>query len=120
MKLLLDEMWSPQIAQQLRNRGYDVLAVAERPDLRGAPDANVFDAAQAEGRAIVTENVPDFRFLGLGALAQRRTHAGLIFTSDRTFPRGNPRTPGRLVAALNRFLVTTSDLTNNEHWLSAA
>ena len=87
MKLLLDEMWSPQIAHQLRTRGHDVLAVAERPELRGQPDGQVFDAAQAEARATVTENVPDFRSLAATALAQGRTHAGLIFTSDRSFPR---------------------------------
>ena len=39
MKLLLDEMWSSDIAVQLRRRGHDVDAVAERPELRGKADS---------------------------------------------------------------------------------
>ncbi len=42
MKLLLDEMWSPAIAAALRERGHDVVAVAERSDLRGKPDDVIF------------------------------------------------------------------------------
>jgi Domain of unknown function (DUF5615) len=30
VKLLLDEMWSPEIAAQLRLHGHDVVAVTER------------------------------------------------------------------------------------------
>lgn len=33
----------------------------ERPDLVGRADLEVFAAAQVEGRAVVTENVRDFR-----------------------------------------------------------
>lgn len=118
MKLLLDEMWSPEIAIQLRNRGHAVSAVAERDDLRHQPDSLVFAAAQAEGRALVTENVPDFRSLGAATLTSRRSHSGLIFTTDRAFPRGDRRTPGRLVSVLAQLLTTTNDLTDGEYWLS--
>lgn len=54
-------MWTPDIAVQLRRRGHNVVAVAERPDLRGQPDALIFAAAQSEERAVVTENVADYR-----------------------------------------------------------
>jgi len=54
VKLLLDEMWAPAIAAALRDQGHDVVAVAERHDLRGMPDAAIFDAVLAEGRAIET------------------------------------------------------------------
>ena len=57
MKLLLDEMWPHDLADQLRRRGHYVVAVTERPHLRGQSDAFIFAAAQAEERVIVTENV---------------------------------------------------------------
>ncbi len=52
MKLLLDEMWSPVIAVQLRRRGYDVVAVVERNDLRCALDGVLCEVAQRESRII--------------------------------------------------------------------
>ena len=118
MKLLLDEMWSPEIARQMRLRGHDVTAVAEQAALAGHTDAVVFDAAQAEGRALVTENVADFRALGADTLRRGGSHAGLVFTTDRRFPRHDHRTAGRLVTALDRLLSEAPDLTNQEYWLS--
>jgi predicted nuclease of predicted toxin-antitoxin system len=118
VKILLDEMWSPAVARQLRRRGHDVQAVAERPDLRGQPDAVVFTAAQAEMRAIVTENVVDFRPLATQALREGRPHAGVIFTRDRVFPRADRRTIGRLVSALDALLSRELDQENLEFWLS--
>ena len=118
MRLLLDEMWPPDIAEQLRRRGHDVVAVAERPDLRGQPDGAVFDTAQLEQRTVVTENVPDYRPLAAELLRGGGSHHGLIFTSDRTFPRGEDRTAGRLVSALGQLLDAGGDLVDREHWLA--
>lgn len=50
LKLLLDAMWSPDIAEQLRRRGYDVIAVVEHQELREQPDAVLFAYARREGR----------------------------------------------------------------------
>jgi hypothetical protein len=57
-----------------------------------------------EGRAIVTENVPDFRRLEAAALAHGEPRPGLVFTTNRQFPRGHPATTGRLVVALAALL----------------
>ena len=60
MKLLLDEMYPATIAEQLRTRGHQAVSVQE-PDYRrleGAPDEDAWACALADGRALVTENVP--------------------------------------------------------------
>ncbi len=116
MKLLLDEMWAPAIAEALRDRGHAVAAVAERLDLRGMPDAEVFDLAMAEGWVIVTENVVDYRPLAADAMRAGRASPAMIFTSNRAYPRANRRTAGRLVAALDA-LLTGRNAVEGEHWL---
>jgi hypothetical protein len=78
VKALLDEQLSPQIAARLRDKGYDVEAVAERTDLVGSTDREVLELATQEGRTVVTNNVKDFRPLAARWLAQGRIHAGLI------------------------------------------
>jgi predicted nuclease of predicted toxin-antitoxin system len=118
VRLLLDEMWPPEAARQLRRRGHDVMAVAERPELRGKPDEVVFSAAQAEGRAVVTENVADYLPLAAARTQAGQAHFGLILTSNRRYPRQEPRTLGRLVAALDELLSGGLDETSLEYWLS--
>ena len=116
MRLLLDEMWPPAIARALRERGHDAVAVAERPDLRGQPDEVIFSEALAESRAIVTENVVDYRPLASAALRAGRDSPTLIFTSNRAHPRASRRTAGRLVMALDT-LLTDEDELAGEYWL---
>lgn len=116
MKLLLDEMWPPAVAAALRARGHDAVAVAERPDLRGQSDEVIFAEALAESRAIVTENVVDYRPLASAALRAGRESPTLIFTSNRTYPRASRRTAGRLVIALDA-LLTDEDESAAEYWL---
>lgn len=85
MKLLLDEHISPNVARALRDRGYDVVAVAERQELRGVEDRQVLLAAEAEGRVTVTADVRDFTRLGFDRLPNRRWHAGIVLASRTTF-----------------------------------
>lgn len=62
MKLLLDEMYPGSIAGQLRGRGHDAVSVHDRGEdslsLEGATDPEILTAAQAAGRALVTEEHP--------------------------------------------------------------
>jgi predicted nuclease of predicted toxin-antitoxin system len=112
VRLLLDEMYSAALAEQLRARGHDVVSVHELDDgrLEGAPDEEVFAAAAAAGRALVTENVPDFRRLEAAAVAQGEPAPPLVFTTSRQFPRGDPRTAGSLVRALDALVRAGSPL----------
>ncbi|MGH7922119.1 MAG: DUF5615 family PIN-like protein [Candidatus Dormibacteraceae bacterium] len=111
MRLLLDEMYAATLAEQLRARGHDVVSVhdPECRRLEGAPDEEIWAAAIDEGRALVSENVRDFRRIEAGALARGEPVAGLIFTTDRQFPRGDPGTLGCLVVALDALGATPPD-----------
>ncbi len=112
MRLLLDEMYSPRIAEQLRARGRDVASVHDPGyrALEGEPDEEVWAAALAADRVLVTENVQDFRRIETDALASAQPTARLIFTTDRQFPRGNPATIGRLVTALDGLFIAEPEL----------
>jgi hypothetical protein len=119
VKALLDEHLSPQIAALLRGAGYDVLAVAERDDLVACSDRVVFEAASAEGRAVVTNNIKDFRPLAAECLAMGRTHPGLILLpSARTRTRAAVRA---LAAAVEAVLNSHPEgIAGSEHWITAA
>lgn len=88
MRLLLDEMHAPAVTAELRARGYDAVAVKERPDLIGVADGDLLVAATADGRAVVTENIKDFAPLHQRLTAAGERHGGLVFTHPRRFPRG--------------------------------
>lgn len=103
MKLLLDELYSPTIAEELRKTGHDVVSVQESDDLRGLDDRELWVRASAEGRALVTENVADFAPLVREAAAQGDRHLGVVFTSPRSMPRG-VGTIGLYVDVLDAFL----------------
>ena len=102
-RLALDEMFSPVIARALSESGYDVVAVAERADLRAMTDAEIFGWAAAEGRWLLTENVKDFRPLLLQALQAGTPATGISFTSSRSFPRSR-KNSGPLISALHAWL----------------
>jgi len=89
VKALLDEQLSPRIAELLRDRGHDVQAVINRRDLAGRSDRVILEIAAAEERAVITNNVKDFRPLAAERLARGESHAGLILIpSARTRTRG--------------------------------
>ena len=113
MKLLLDEHYSSVIAEKLRARGHDVVAVSERDDLIGLPDENLLAQAFEEKRALLTENVVDFSRIAA------EEHYGIIFTSSRSLPRTR-KTIGLYVRLLDRFLTArprADALKSQTEWL---
>lgn len=101
MRLLLDEMFPPSVADGLRRRGIDAIAIQETPPLRGLPDREVFVAAQLEQQCLVTENVADFVLVEAAWRSEHGgPHAGLILVAPGAFPRHRPRVVGQLVRAL--------------------
>ncbi len=119
MRLLLDEVLSPVIAEQLRAQGGDVESVKGHPLRESLADRDVMDLARSECRALVTDNLVDFRPLHHEAIAPGGPgHFGMIFMSG-----GYRRTKadvGRIVAALQAKLDEhpgETDLANGETWL---
>lgn len=104
IQLLLDEMFSPVVAETLRERKLEVVALVEREHMRAMPDDEVFAWAAAHGCWVLTENVKDFQPIKLRALQAHAPVAGLLFTSSRAFPRSR-RNIGPLVDALEAWLV---------------
>ena len=97
MRLLLDEVYPPRLAVQLRADGYDVVAVVELPRLVRRTDAEVARWARESDRVLVTENVADFASMDI------TEHAGLLLVSARRWPRTSSGQP-RLLTALRRWL----------------
>jgi hypothetical protein len=98
-------MFSPKIAAALRDRGHDVVAVAERPVLRTKTDPEIAAWAALDDRWLLAENVKDFRPILFGAAQTGSAVPGVLFTSSRTFPRSRAN-PGPLIDALDHWLRT--------------
>jgi len=116
---LLDEMLSSEIAVQLRRREYDVMAVSEYKKQPPLSDAEVMELARTERRAVVTNNVRDFRLLHAAALLPDGPgHYGIVFMSGQY--RRTKADVGRIIAALEARLKEhpgDDDLASAESWL---
>lgn len=101
--LLLDEMFSNTIAEYLRAKGHDVIAVAADPALVSLPDDQILSHAASTGRALVTANIKDFIPLDSQYRAAGQAHAGLVLVSTKTFPQDRSYTSA-VSAALSALL----------------
>ena len=118
MKILLDEMHAPRVAENLSAGGWDVIAVAAEPNLRGLPDADIMAHAAHTGRTIVTENIADFSILAKEWAAKGQDYAGIVFTNPSRFDRASLGYPGNLIKALDALLDESTDLGSSWiHWL---
>jgi hypothetical protein len=116
VKLLLDEMISAVVAEQLRARDFDVEAVSERRELRGLADDDLFEYSQVTQRALVTYNRDDFleldrRFRGLD-----RRHNGIVILNPSRFPQGTVSI-GPLVSSLDQLISAGAPYESFIHWL---
>jgi len=107
--LLLDEMFSTGIAEQLRAKGHDVLAVVADPALTALPDDQILAHAARSGRALVTANIKDFMPLDARYRASGQEHAGLVLVPAKTFPQDRTYTAA-ITSALAILLDQTAQL----------
>jgi Domain of unknown function (DUF5615) len=117
VKALLDEQLSPLIASLLRDRGLDVVAAVERSDLIEASDREVVETAMREQRAVVTNDIKDFRPIAAERLTNGRGHAGLIL-----LPASRSRSrdaTGALTDAIETLMrAHPNGITDSEHWIA--
>jgi hypothetical protein len=74
-KLLLDEMFSPVIAINLRQRGHDVIAVAERIDFADRSRVDRSAVHQQPGLSAI-KTKPSASHCGSGQMARHRCPSG--------------------------------------------
>jgi predicted nuclease of predicted toxin-antitoxin system len=97
LTFLFDEDISYRVAEGLRQRGIDAVSVHElgRANTRVSDEDQLIFAAR-EGRVLVTYNRADYQALDALWRAQGRTHAGILWCSERSIPR---RAIGDLIRA---------------------
>lgn len=98
MRLLLDEMYGSGLANALRSVAIDAVTVTEL-GMAGASDADVFAAATATERVVVTENVADYTRLAADLTSQGRHHHGVLVALGSRFSR-RPEGTGTLTLAI--------------------
>jgi hypothetical protein len=101
--LLLDEMFSGAITEQLRAKGHDVIAVVADPALVGLFDDQILAHATDTRRTLATANIKDFIPLDARYRAASQNHAGLILVSTKTFPQDRTFTAA-ITSALSALL----------------
>jgi predicted nuclease of predicted toxin-antitoxin system len=117
VRLLIDEMYSPAIAEQLRARGHDAIAVQDVAGLAGLSDVALLAWGHDDERAIATENARDFLRLHADCLRSGERHSGIVLASNAAYPRARASTLGALVNALDRLLMQVDRLDTDVRWL---
>jgi hypothetical protein len=116
LRLLLDEMYAGAHAQALRVVDVDALTVIEL-GLAGSPDPEIFAAAVAQERALLTENVADFARISAERLTAGRHHPGVLIALSSRFSRRPAGIPSLVKAILG---ASDQQLTDRMIYLSSA
>lgn len=105
------------MAEALRARGLDAIAIDERPEARGLTDDGVLELAARDGRVVVSLNCTDFLELDRRAHAAGASHNGMILVNTRRFRR---RAAGSKEFLDALAALATGDRSLNGHitWLS--
>jgi hypothetical protein len=127
VRLLLDEMWTPTIAVELRRRDFDVIAISEAVHAdryAGISDDEVFARAQDDGRTVVTDNIADYEHARRDWENRGQAHHGLLYALHPPFNRHRgERVIGQMVNALTHFLSSPDAVQepfNRAHYLREA
>lgn len=112
-RLLIDEMFPRETATKLRDVGHD--AVSAHEVCPAAPDPAVWQLAVEQNRAIVTENVADFRWLLAAAIREGEPAVAMLSVLRRQLPRGGALATA-LARRLDEFLTHRDELPATEWW----
>jgi predicted nuclease of predicted toxin-antitoxin system len=115
LKLLLDEMYPPALAQALRAVGINATTIIEL-GMSGTSDPEVFAPAVSENYVVLTENVADFVTIAAEHSTTGAHHPGVLIALSNRFSR---RASGR-AALVNAIRAHSSDeLTDRIVYLTA-
>ncbi|HMF57255.1 MAG TPA: DUF5615 family PIN-like protein [Pyrinomonadaceae bacterium] len=88
IRLYLDEdAQDKDLVRALALRGIDLLT-ANKAGLRHRPDAEHLAYATAQGRALCSFNVGDYKALHYAYISQDMTHAGIILAQQQRYSVG--------------------------------
>lgn len=104
MRILVDEMYPPALAESLRSAAIDAATVSDLR-LQGASDEEVFGAAAASGYAVLTENVGDFARIAAEHSTAGGQHPGVLIALSSRFTRR----PGGIQALIEAIRAIESD-----------
>lgn len=93
-------MYGPALADALKGVGIDAVTVPQ-VGLAGRSDMEVFAAAIAHERAVLSENVADFARISAEHLVAGGHHPGVLIALSSRFSR-RPAGYGALVVAIGR------------------
>lgn len=102
LAFLLDEDVQPAVAAALRKWGIDAVSLHELgAGGLGVPDGEVLRLAISEGRVLVSFNRDDVQRLDGEMQRTSSAHAGIVWCSERTFPRRRVGDLSRALRALS-------------------
>ena len=106
------------LARSLRDRGHDVVVIAGS-SYEGLSDVDVMEFGRSQSRAVVTNNVGDFRPLGTKRRLAREARATLAWCSWRavTAARGPTSMSRRRARNQARRVPGLGDIADGETWL---
>ncbi|WP_419946182.1 DUF5615 family PIN-like protein [Candidatus Poriferisodalis sp.] len=115
MRFIIDEMFPPAAAGELRRLGHDAVAVAGA-ELAGASDEFLYETAVAQGRIVVTENVRDFIGLQAERLQAGQPAIAVACVLKRHLPRGSAALAPALALRLDTWAKANPDPVAGPHW----
>jgi Domain of unknown function (DUF5615) len=77
VRFSLDEDLAPQIAERLRDAGFDAVSALEVGNTQ-LSDREQLHYASGEGRSLVTRNIRHFVVLARDAISRQERHAGIV------------------------------------------
>jgi predicted nuclease of predicted toxin-antitoxin system len=108
IRLYLDEDIYPDLAEAIRQSGFDCQSATEAGKL-GRTDEEQLEYAASQGRCILTFNVPDFAVLAQQWALTGKQHAGILVTKQ-VIRKAFGQLLGRVLQLLN---TTTADEMQN-------
>jgi predicted nuclease of predicted toxin-antitoxin system len=117
VRFLVDEMFGPDVVDQLMVQGHDAVDVRDL-GLVGADDATVLACAAKDARVLVTENAADFIPLLDQRAATGERLTPVLVVLKRNLPRGARPMGNALARRLHSWSQANPDPYRHVHWLS--